>query len=196
MSGAPIPHGSDAVVSQEFASDDGKAVRICNHAHNGRNILKKAQTWRGRRDHREGNTVHSRCSGAHCCAGALAPRYIRVRTSPLSQPGTKLSRSEPLESGKVFASNLVTIAACCGLYGMSAKTVPVRDTEEEILDAVQSSPAKPFPETAHLFVPTLRRNHGASGRDIDRLVSTFSEVFPCSLILSQSVSRFIADVAC
>ncbi len=46
---------------------------------------------------------------------------------------------KPLDRGKVFASNLVTISAWCGLYGMRAKTVVVRDNEEEIFNAVQDS---------------------------------------------------------
>ncbi|NTU42544.1 MAG: hypothetical protein HGA78_05740 [Nitrospirales bacterium] len=47
-----------------------------------------------------------------------------------------LAVGRPFEEGKVFASNLVTIAAWCSWYGMESKTVVVRDSEKEISEAV------------------------------------------------------------
>jgi molybdopterin molybdotransferase len=46
---------------------------------------------------------------------------------------------KPLEHGKVFASNLVTLSAWCALYGIHAKTVVVRDKKEEPFNAVRSA---------------------------------------------------------
>jgi molybdopterin molybdotransferase len=41
MSGAMIPEGAEAVISSEFASDDGVNVRVINNAIPGQNILPK-----------------------------------------------------------------------------------------------------------------------------------------------------------
>ena len=39
ISGAVIPRGTEAVISNEFASDDGERVRVVNNAKPGKNIL-------------------------------------------------------------------------------------------------------------------------------------------------------------
>ena len=141
MSGALIPDGADAVVSQEFASDDGKTVRICNHAHHGRNILKKgADVARGDVIIGKGTRFTPAATGLIAAAGHDgAEVYKNPNVAIIATGDEVVAIGKPLERGKVFASNLVTIAAWCSFYGMGTKAVVVRDTEEEILDAVQGS---------------------------------------------------------
>lgn len=144
MSGALIPDGADAVVSQEFASDDGKTVRICNHAHQGRNILKKgSDAARGDVIIGKGTRFSPAAAGLIAAAGHDGAEVYKNPNVAIVATGDEVvAIGMPLERGKVFASNLVTISAWCGFYGMGTKTVVVRDTEEEIFDAVQSSLAE------------------------------------------------------
>jgi molybdopterin molybdotransferase len=141
MSGALIPDGSDAVVSQEFAADDGEKVRICNHAHHGRNILKKgADVTRGDVIIGKGTRLTPASVGLIAAAGHDGAEVYKNPNVTIIATGDEIvAIGKPLERGKVFASNLVTISAWCGFYGMRAKTVVVGDTEEEILNAVHSS---------------------------------------------------------
>jgi molybdopterin molybdotransferase len=141
MSGALIPDGADAVVSQEFASGDGDKVHICNHAHSGRNIAKKgSDVTRGEAIIEQGTRFSPAAVGLVAAAGHDGAEVYRSPKVTVIATGDEIvAIGKPLEQGKVFASNLVTISAWCALYGMHAKTVVVSDTEEEIFNALQSA---------------------------------------------------------
>jgi molybdopterin molybdotransferase len=129
------------VVSQEFASDDGKQVRVYNHAHYGRNISRKgADVARDDVIIRKGTRFSPPSLGLLAAAGHDgAEVYKNPKVTMIATGDEIVAVGKPLEHGKVFASNLVTISAWCGCYGIEARTIVVRDTEEEILHALQSS---------------------------------------------------------
>jgi molybdopterin biosynthesis enzyme len=86
MSEALIPDGADAVVSQEFASDDGETV-LFTTTRMAEEIYKKGFGRDQGGDHRNGDAINSASVGLIARQGMMAPRSIRTRTSPLSQRG-------------------------------------------------------------------------------------------------------------
>jgi molybdopterin molybdotransferase len=141
MSGAVIPDGADAVVSQEFTSEDGDTVRVCIHAHRGRNILAKGSDMAaGDVIVGKGTRFTPAAAGLIAAAGYdHAEVYKNPNVAIIATGDEVVAVGTPLEQGQVFASNLVTIAAWCGFYGMTAETVVVKDQEEEIADALRRS---------------------------------------------------------
>jgi molybdopterin molybdotransferase len=141
MSGAVIPEGADAVVSQEFTVEDGDLVRVCIHANHGRNILARGSDMaRGDVIVGKGTRFSPAAAGLVAAAGyGHAEVYRSPRVAIIATGDEVVAVGTALEQGQVFASNLVTIAAWCGFYGMTAGTIVVRDREEEIANALGRS---------------------------------------------------------
>jgi molybdopterin molybdotransferase len=136
--GAVLPLGADAVVSQEFCSDDGSAVTVAINALLGRNILPRgADIMQGGKIVTKGTVLGPGQIGFIAAAGHAA---IMVHRSPrvavIATGDEVIAPGKPFEQGKVFASNLVSIAAWCSRYGMEARNLVVGDREDEIRDAV------------------------------------------------------------
>lgn len=138
MSGGMIPQGAEAVVSNEFASDDGKNVRVVNHAGPGRNILKRGtDITKGEKIVSKGTRLTPAQVGLIAAAGHSSVRvHKRPRVAIIATGDEVLAAGMPFEEGKVFASNLATLSAWCSYYGMQSTTAIVKDEEDEIRDAV------------------------------------------------------------
>ncbi len=139
MSGAALPAGADAVVSQEFSSDDGKYVTVVRHAVKGQNVLAKGT------DVEDGEVVVKKgtmLGPAHLgLATAAGHSYVRVHRRPvvaLVATGDELlAPGAGIEKGKIFASNLVSLAAWCGMFGFAFSASVVADEEGAIADAIR-----------------------------------------------------------
>ncbi len=141
MSGAVIPEGADAVVSQEFTVEHQDTVSVCTHAHQGRNILAQGSDMAaGDVIIGKGTRFTPAAAGLVAAAGYdHAEVYRNPNVAVIATGDEVVAVGRPLEQGQVFASNIVTIAAWCGFYGMTAGTVVVRDREEEITEALERS---------------------------------------------------------
>ncbi|MFA5353048.1 MAG: molybdopterin molybdotransferase MoeA [Thermodesulfovibrionales bacterium] len=135
MSGSVIPEGATAVVSREFASDDGVTVKVCNDASPGRNILKKG------RDVRKGERIV--CKGTKLSpmeVGLIAAAgHESAMACPLPRVTVISTGEETLAAGKVFANNLVTISAWCSRYGINNRNVVASEREKDIAEAIRQS---------------------------------------------------------
>lgn len=138
MSGAVIPHGTEAVISNEFASDDGVSVRVVNNAMPGQNILpsgtdiKKDELIVGK-----GTRLRPTQVGLIAAAGHSSLKaYITLRVTIIATGDEVLAVGMPFQKGKVFASNLITISAWCSFYGMQSNTVIVKDEGDAIKDVL------------------------------------------------------------
>jgi molybdopterin molybdotransferase len=139
-SGAPIPHGADAVVSGEFCDEiSAEQVGIKADAAPGRNILRAGGEVKA------GATIVSR-------GGRLLPGYLGLaaaaginRVSVYRRPGVAVvgvgdevvAPGENLSPGQLYASNLVTMEAWLASFGISCVTSVVKDSEDAIKQELQ-----------------------------------------------------------
>jgi molybdopterin molybdotransferase len=134
LSGAPIPSGAEAVVSEEFADEQGNRVVITADAEPGRNILPKGTDVRqGERLLAAGDVLMPARIGLLASAGHTSAPVIRQSRVAIIATGDEvLAPGAPLIDGKLFASNMVTLAAWCNYYGMKVTTSVVADNPSTI----------------------------------------------------------------
>lgn len=134
LSGAPIPHGAQAVLSAEFATDGGQTVTAFNDAAPGRNILPRGRDVAiGQRIVAAGELLRPSQAGLLAAAGyARVPVFRRPRVAIVATGDEVVAPGRPLAAGKLYASNLVTLAAWCACYGLAVTTAVVPDCADAI----------------------------------------------------------------
>jgi len=140
LSGAPIPPGAQAVLSEEFASDDGQTVTATNHSEPGRNILHKASDiQKGQLLESSGTQLSPTLVGLIAAAGHQHVNvYRKPKVAIIATGDEVIAPGEPLSEGKVYASNLVTLRAWCDQFGMKTSTSIVVDQRDSLrLELVQ-----------------------------------------------------------
>ena len=134
LTGAQLPLGADAVVSTEFATTEGNTVVIVNSAERNRNVLARgSDTTCGQPLAAAGTLLRPADLGLLAAAGhdrLLVSK--RPRVAILATGDEVLAPGQPLRPGKLYASNLVTLAAWCISNGMTVTTAVVPDNEEDI----------------------------------------------------------------
>ena len=134
-SGAQIPAGADAVLSDEFARTGDDAVVVTADAEPGRNILRKgADIQLGQRLVSAGTLVSRPAQiGLLAAAGHSQMSVVRrPRVAIIATGDEVIAPGQVLDKGKIFASNVVTLAAWCSLHGFSSDVWVVRDEPEAI----------------------------------------------------------------
>jgi molybdopterin molybdotransferase len=134
LTGAPIPCGADAVVSGEFTSLEGDIVTVVNDAEPGRNILRRGSDVAvGQRIVATGELLRPTQVGLLAAAGHGRLRvFRRPRVAIVSTGDEVVAPGNPLTEGKLYASNLVTLASWCAGYGMAVTTAVVPDSEDRL----------------------------------------------------------------
>ena len=134
LTGAPMPAGAEAVVSNEFASDDGVTVTVWKHAEPGRNVLPLGSDVRaGATIVAAGSVLRPTTLGLLAAAGFAQAPVLRFPRVALIATGDEIvAPSMPLPEGGLYASNLVTLAAWCRHYGMPSATEVVPDDRDSI----------------------------------------------------------------
>ena len=134
LSGARIPVGAEAVISEEFAHDDGYTVTVTNNAEPGRNILRRGSDVSvGQLLVSAGVRLRPAQVGLLAASGYGAVPVIHLPSVAILATGTEvIAPGEKLEEGKLFASNLVTLSAWCTLYGMPTRVGVVEDQADAI----------------------------------------------------------------
>ena len=161
--GAPLPDGADAVLSEEFCQPSKNEFVALNTAAAGRNIQQKG------RDIRKGETVASKGDklvpaliGFLAAAGHdSATVYKSPKLAVIATGDEVLLPGEPLSTGKLYASNLVEICSWLSILGISYKTELVPDRKEEIENAIN----KHLPE-----VDGFLTSGGAWGSERDLII--------------------------
>ncbi len=138
LSGAPIPEGATAVVAEEFTQIKKAGIEIKAEAHTGRNILPVGNDLtRHQLIVRRGETLHPTMIGLLAAAGhSQLPVYRLPKVSIIGTGDEVVAPGEPLPEGKLYASNLVTLAAWCRRYGMEVHTRVVPDKEQDLCTAI------------------------------------------------------------
>ena len=140
LSGAPIPDGADAVIQEEFTRLDGDSLLVMNDAHAGRNILFQGSDIRaGELQVGKGAQVSALKLGSLAAAGYSSIPVVKMpRVAILATGDEVIAPGEPLISGKLYASNLITLAAWCLHFGFTVRTFIARDDEELIREKLQT----------------------------------------------------------
>ncbi len=134
LTGAPIPRGAEAVISDEFTSLEGDIVTVVNDAEPGRNILRRGSDVAvGQRIVAAGELLRPTQVGLLAAAGhSRLSVFRRPRVAIVATGDEVVAPGNPLAEGKLYASNLVTLASWCARYGMAVTTAVVRDSEDLI----------------------------------------------------------------
>lgn len=134
MSGAALPAGADAVVAEEFASMEGEAVFLTRDAHPGRNVIAKgSDVARGQFLLAQHTALQPAQLGLIASAGVAAVKvYQRPRVAIIATGDEVIAPGTPLQDGKLFASNLVTLAAWCAHFGMPVSSRILPDLPAQI----------------------------------------------------------------
>jgi molybdopterin molybdotransferase len=134
LTGARIPAGADAVVAEEFVKPEYNDVLIENFAEPGRNILPRgSDVSSGRCIIRRGQRISSGMAGLLAAAGHSIVPVIRNPVVGIIGTGDEIvAPGEPLAEGKLYASNIITLAAWCSKYRMKTLMTVVHDEYETI----------------------------------------------------------------
>ncbi len=138
LSGAPIPQGADAVVAEEFTQAKPGNARVMNHAEPGRNILRRgADVQAGQPVVRAGEKLYPTIIGLLAAAGYQEVQVIRRPRVAIVATGSEvLAPGQPLTPGKLYASNLFTLAGWCRRYGLEVETHVLPDDVDAIRPAL------------------------------------------------------------
>jgi molybdopterin molybdotransferase len=135
-SGAPIPRGADAVVSEEFCEEvSADAVRAHADAEKGRNILRAgAEVEAGVTIVGKGDVLLPGYLGMAAAAGiSNIGVFRRPKVAVVGVGDEVVAPGERLSIGQLYASNLVTMAAWLASFDIPCITAVVDDNEADIM---------------------------------------------------------------
>ncbi len=137
--GAPIPAGAEAVLSEEFVTAGAEAVRCYNTAEPGRNILRKGSDIRqGEAVARKYDRVTPELTGLIATAGIDGAEVYRRPLVCLIATGDEVvAPGKPLPEGKLYASNITAICAWLQQYQMAFQVVFAADRKAETIRVIK-----------------------------------------------------------
>jgi molybdopterin molybdotransferase len=165
-SGAPMPQGSNAVVSGEFCREaSADEVWICADAEPERNVLRSGrEVTAGSAIARRGEVLRPGCLGLAAAAGISQVRAYRQPRAALIGVGDEvISPGQRLLPNQLYASNLVTIGAWLTSFGVPYVWSVVKDNEK----AIKTELLKHLPS-----VDIILTSGGAWGSERDLVVGT------------------------
>lgn len=136
--GAPLPDGADAILSEEFCRREENKIFAYNTAERGRNIQARG------RDIRQGDTIAEKNKkllpaliGLLAAAGLDAARvYKSPKVAVIATGDEVLLPGEPLTRGQLYASNMVTLCSWLSLMGLQYLTKRVSDRKKELKNTI------------------------------------------------------------
>ncbi len=136
--GAPIPEGSMAVLSEEYSEPIGDKIDCFNTAGAGRNVLRKGTDIRkGETVAEKGDLLTPATIGLLASAGRVnALAYKLPRVAVIATGDEVVAPGNPLPEGKLYASNMVTICSWLSIHGFPFSVEMVNDRKEEIRAAI------------------------------------------------------------
>ena len=147
LTGGRLPQGADAVVADEYTSLENDRVIVTGMAEPGRNVLfKGADVHTGQLLLPAGQPLAPTMLGLLAAGGLThVPVVKHPRVAIIATGDEVIAPGKPLPEGKLYASNLVTLACWCLRYDFVPETTIVPDDADAIrsaiLDALQSHDA-------------------------------------------------------
>lgn len=138
--GAPLPQGANAVVSEEFCEQSGNAILVCKTAEEDRNVLECGTDIRqGQTVTQKGEKLTPALIGLLAAAGVdRAPVHKAPKIAVIASGDEVVAPGKPLPDGKLYASNLVEICSWLSFYGLGYYPVLVGDSRRELKTAITS----------------------------------------------------------
>jgi molybdopterin molybdotransferase len=136
--GAPLPKGADAVLSEEFCEQFEDAILAHNTAEKGRNILKRGTDIRQQETvAAKGEKLSPALIGLLASAGLdRAPVHRAPKVAVIASGDEVVAPGSPLPEGKLYASNMIEICSWLSFFGLSYSAVLVGDDKQEIHNAI------------------------------------------------------------
>ncbi|MCB2185610.1 MAG: molybdopterin molybdotransferase MoeA [Deltaproteobacteria bacterium] len=144
FTGARLPRGTDAVVPEEQVRPAPDGVLILNPVRPGLNVLPRgSDVAAGRALVQAGEIITPVRLGLLAAAGvARLAVYGRPRVGIVGIGDELVEPGRPLAPGKVYASNIVTLAGLCQRYGFRPRLTVVADEHGPVAQALTTlSPA-------------------------------------------------------
>jgi molybdopterin molybdotransferase len=140
LTGARIPTGADAVVSEEFTKQGDGDVVIKTFAEPGRNILPcGSDVATGQRILGGGEQVSPGMAGLIAAAGhSSVPVFMNPIVGILGTGDEIVEPGKPLGEGKLYASNILTLAGWCAKYKMKPRLKIVKDDGDAIFSILKT----------------------------------------------------------
>ena len=141
LTGAKIPGGATAVVSEEFTSASQSIVTVAHFSEPGRNIMARgSDVALNEQMCKRGDRLTPGKVGILAAAGfETIPVYKRPRVALIATGDEVVVPGRPLTEGKLYASNLVTLNAWCHRYSMQTSWDTVSDKPDKILETLKSA---------------------------------------------------------
>jgi len=136
--GAPLPDGADAVLSEEFCQRNEDKIAAINTAESGRNIQVRGKDIRRKEPVAgKGSKLTPALIGLLAAAGHESAKvYSLPRVAVIATGDEVVAPGKPLPEGKLYASNMVEICSWLSLLGLDYKTELVSDHREDIATAI------------------------------------------------------------
>ncbi len=141
LTGARIPEGADAVLSEEFADLYDGRISANAVAEPGRNIMPRgSDVQKGDCVVQKGLRVSPGLAGIMAASGfSEVPVYKRPKVAILATGDEVVAPGKPLAEGKLYASNMVTLSAFCSRLGMDTALVTAKDDPAVIKKALETA---------------------------------------------------------
>ncbi len=139
MTGASIPPGADAVVAVEFTRKKNGHVLCFRDAMPGKNILVcGSDVAKGGSIAAVGTILTPAKTGFLAAGGISSVRvYPRPRVGIISTGDEVVAPGRSLNSGQLYASNLVTLISWLHHFGMESESAVVPDKEDKIRSVME-----------------------------------------------------------
>ena len=139
LSGARIPTGANAVVSEEFTKQVDNDVLIETFAEPGRNILLRGTDVAFHECIlRSGQRIWPTVAGLLAAAGHSVVSVFRNPVVGIIGTGDEIIEpGDPAAEGKLYASNIMTVAGWCKKHKMEPRMVIVKDDHDAIFSALK-----------------------------------------------------------
>jgi molybdopterin molybdotransferase len=136
--GAPLPDGANAVLSEEFCQPSTDVIVAHRIAEEGRNVLKRASDiQREETVATKGEKLSPALIGLIASAGLdSAPVHKVPKVAVIASGDEVVAPGKPLTEGKLYASNLVEICSWLTFFGLPYSAVLVGDSRQEIQTAI------------------------------------------------------------
>jgi molybdopterin molybdotransferase len=140
LTGARIPAGADAVVSEEFTRPDGDDVLVMNFAEPGRNIQPRGRDVASSSGIiKRGQQISPGIIGLIAAAGhSMVPVFKNPTVAIIGTGDEIVLPGESLTDGKLYASNILTIDAWCKRYKMHTVMTVVHDDVDTLTTTLKT----------------------------------------------------------
>ena len=136
--GAPLPHGADAVLAEEFCRRSANKIIAVNTAESGRNIQARGKDIRRKEPVAgTGSRLTPALIGLLAAAGHESARvYSLPKVGVIATGDEVVAPGKPLPEGKLYASNMVELGSWLSWLGLEYRTQLVSDRKEDISSAI------------------------------------------------------------